>query len=90
MTDSYSPASKRVLREILRKWDPEGLIEMGLPKNEYDPEVERICAQLEEVNNAEEMAALLKTTLSNMFCREYSQLECRKFGNIIYRRLVGG
>jgi len=82
--------SEQIVQDVLREWDPEGLIEMGLPANEYNPEAERICNRLPEVESAEQMTSLLQGVFSQMFSRDYALEECEEPGNEIFRRLPSG
>lgn len=87
MTSNSAPPPEDVVREILLDWDPEGLLEMGAPEDEYDPEVERVVKHLSEIETPEEMIDLLRAVFSHMFARDYAWDECKQAGNELFRRL---
>ena len=78
---------ERVVRDVLRDWDPEGLIEMGLPENEYEPEAKRICDRIATVSSPEDVIDLLQAVFTWMFGRAYSWQECRAPGKLLFQRL---
>jgi hypothetical protein len=55
------------LRELVNSWDPVGLIEAGLPEDEYDCVVGPILRRLEERQNAAAIAAFLDSEFCDHF-----------------------
>lgn len=58
---------KNTVAAILYRADPEGLVPMGVPDDEYDSEAEIILDRLAEVHNVDEMAALVANVLRQQF-----------------------
>lgn len=94
MLNSSSPSgeenpSKQIIREMLREWDPEGLIDLGAPEDEYEPEAERVSSRLENIESTSDMIELLRGTFSHMFGREYSGDEGQEPEKRPFRKLRG-
>lgn len=85
---SPEPApAKQLVREVLRAWDPEGLIELDLPEKEYEPEVKEITRRVGAVEGKAGMINLLREVFSQMLGRDYSREECEKAGKRLYQKL---
>jgi hypothetical protein len=53
--DQQNPPSLAAVRAVLNEHDPEGLLELGAPADEYDPEAEefvRLLARGDEIKSA--------------------------------------
>ena len=55
------------IREIINKHDPIGLIAIGAPEDEYDPEVKTIVYQLKDVRTIAQMQDLVYQELLRWF-----------------------
>lgn len=58
---------KNTVAAILYRADPEGLVPMGVPDDEYDCEAEIILDRLVEVHNVDDMATLVANVLRQQF-----------------------
>ena len=52
-------ATRKAIRGILRRCDPIGLIRLGAPPDEYDPEVGTIMPRLEEATSQLELRRIV-------------------------------
>ncbi len=56
-----------VLRNKINKFDPQGLIGVGAPENEYDSEIQKILTALQGEITPEELAEKIKDIFSKSF-----------------------
>ena len=62
--------TSKIIREILNKHDPMGLIAIGCPVNEYDPEVSRIVQINPIALNVQEFGLKIYEVFVVMFSKE--------------------
>lgn len=55
------------IKELVNKYDPINLIDMGCPKDEYDGEVRRIIEVLKKASNPEQLRDLIYGIFVDMF-----------------------
>lgn len=55
------------IRELVNKYDPIHLIDMGCPEDEYDGEVKRIIKGFKKTSNPEQLRNLLHGIFVEMF-----------------------
>lgn len=60
----------KILREIINKADPMGLISQGAPEHEYDQEVSLILPKISKNKNNDEVANIIQDVFVNMFGEE--------------------
>jgi len=60
------------IEEILIKYDPEGLISIGAPKDEYRPEAFYIGGHIKQTASLEEIATICRQIFSEMFDDTYT------------------
>jgi hypothetical protein len=65
-------ADKKVqlLKKIINKSDPIGLLDMGTPKDEYESEIRQIAAGLDKCNNENDVTELVYGIFVKMFDEE--------------------
>ncbi len=71
------------IRDVLKRADIEGLIEIGAPKDEYDPEAEMIWQRIsvagpaDQLFNEETVVAIIRRVWEEMFELDSHNLEKR-------------
>ncbi len=58
------------LREIVNKEDPIGLIGMGAPADEYDPEISAILPKIKECKSVESLQTMIHAVFVKWFDKE--------------------
>jgi hypothetical protein len=72
------------LREIVNNNDPTGLISMGAPIDEYEPEVKTIIVQLDNTNDENEVLDLVFSEFEKWFGDAGRKENYLKLANDIY------
>ncbi|AQQ53217.1 DUF1871 family protein [Planococcus lenghuensis] len=62
------------VKSIVDEWDPIGLLNLGCPGDEYDPEIREIVALLPHVKSVDELALRIRQVLIKWF-EEYLSIE---------------
>lgn len=76
-----------IVSRHINDWDPEYLLEMGAPDDEYDLEIERIVDDVLVSKNDLEIAESIKYTFEHYFKRKYPFEECHKVAKEICKEL---
>lgn len=73
------------LREIVNNHDPIGLIEIGCPIDEYDPEVKTIIVKLDLAKTEEDIHNLIFNEFTEWFGDMVKKENLSKMANDIYK-----
>ena len=91
-----SVRARTVIGEVIDRWDPCGLLALGAPANEYDPEVDDLAGRLSELTSAEACARQLSEVFQHWFgpSRRFEAEHLREVGDALFgalseARLVG-
>ncbi len=81
----------QVIREIINKWDPIGLLKLGAPRGEYDLEINRISCKIEKIKNVQELADVIYNVFNetfnyHTFDRKY--LECKIVAEEMWNKIM--
>lgn len=63
-----------VVKSIIDEWDPIGLLNLGCPEDEYDPEIKDIVALLPNVKSVDELALRIRQVFIKWF-EEFISIE---------------
>lgn len=63
-----------LVKKIIDEWDPIGLLHLGCPNDEYDPEIDDIVKLLPQVNSVNELALGIRQVFIKWF-EEYLSIE---------------
>ena len=78
-----------VVGEVVRNWDPYGLLQSGMPDNEFDAEIAKVVAAIPRINSATDASRALSVAFSDSFEPEsFSEASCAEPGVELYSRLV--
>jgi hypothetical protein len=64
------------VKEVIDEWDPIGLLGMGCPDDEYDPEIRDIVRLLSIINSIDELAVRIQKVFINWFEEEMPIVKC--------------
>lgn len=86
--DDYERAL-RVVSDVVRRWDPYGLLAGGCPPDEFDSEIAAVVTQVPRIHSASDAAHALSRVFSSSFEPERFQPEdCAEPGVDLYRTLL--
>jgi hypothetical protein len=64
------------VKKAIDEWDPIGLLGMGCPDDEYDPEIRDIVRLLSEINSLDELAVGIQKVFIKWFEEEIPIVKC--------------
>jgi len=73
---------KTKLTALLLRHDPVGLVKMGVPKDEYEPESRRILERAQPNATAANLAALAREVFVEMFDADLIEIDQEAFGKL--------
>lgn len=78
---------KKETRKIMNKYDPIHLLQMGCPKDEYNPEIQEIIKHKKKVKNSKEMHNLVYNTFVKMFDKKIAgpKKNCQHLSRELHR-----
>ena len=84
-----SQSIAEVVRKEINKDDPIGLISMGTPHDEYDPEVKEIVRKISKAGGVEKLQNLVHKTFVEFFGAEIakSKYKYKKLASNIFNRI---
>ncbi|WP_316571766.1 DUF1871 family protein [Neobacillus sp. YIM B06451] len=65
-----------LVKEVIDEWDPIGLLGMGCPDDEYDPEINDIVKRLSNITSVDELAQEIQEVFLKWFGENLSTGEC--------------
>src|SRR5690349_18042096 len=78
-----------VTAQVVRKWDPLGLLASGAPTDEYDPEITSLVAQIPRIHTAVDAAHAISRIFASSFEPDSFTVEiCSEAGKNLYAALV--
>jgi hypothetical protein len=80
-TDKYI-----IVKEIIDEWDPIGLLNMGCPIDEYDPEIRDIVQLLRNINSVDELAIEINKVFIKWFEEDLTFGKCYPVALKIWNR----
>lgn len=63
-----------IVKSVIDEWDPIGLLYLGCPEDEYDPEIKDIVALLSNATSVDELALIIREVFIKWF-EEYLSVE---------------
>ena len=86
--EDYEKAFETVA-EVIRQWDPDGLLAGGAPRDEYDREIAKIVTSIPKISCALDATRTISDVFSEMFDpADYAPEKCSATGSLLYTRLV--
>jgi len=76
-----------VVGEIIREWDPDGLLAGGAPPDEYDGEIARILPHVRQIQSAADAAAVVSGVFASAFGRDDSSEAYAAVGERLFSAL---
>ena len=87
-TSAQYAQTLHIIRDTLHRWDPNGLIEGGAPKDEFNAEVEQIAVYLPHMRSNTDTARAISEVFSKAFAPDEFPLEnCMEVGDDLYQSL---
>jgi len=79
----------QVVREIVHRWDPYGLLAGGCPPHEFDREIATVVTQIARIQGRADAACALSRVFSSAFEAEgFRPDDCAKAGTELYEALL--
>ncbi len=81
--------AKETVRRVVNQWDPYGLLRLGCPVDEFDPEVDEIVRQLGKLKSPFDAANIISQTFSNWFYDpvKFCPANCIEVGERLFEKL---
>ncbi|WP_164745663.1 DUF1871 family protein [Neobacillus mesonae] len=64
------------VKEIIDEWDPIGLLGMGCPDDEYDPEINDIVGLLSNIKSVDELTVGIQKVFIEWFEEDLTTKKC--------------
>ncbi|WP_041808133.1 DUF1871 family protein [Evansella cellulosilytica] len=80
-------SANNVVTKHVNNWDPELLLEMGAPDDEYEFEIERITKEISRCQDEIEVAEVIKDIFDDSFGRDFPLEECLEIAKKIWVNL---
>jgi hypothetical protein len=78
----------RVVRQVVRRWDPYGLLASGCPPDEFDREIVAVVNQIPPIRSSTDAAHALSRVFSSAFDRQrFRPEDCVVAGAELYEAL---
>ena len=68
--------TKNVIKSVVDKNDPVGLLGLGCPEDEYEPEIDRIFARIQAGMTVKEIAGIIHAVFLEMFNESIDRKLC--------------
>lgn len=81
--------AKKIVTNTINNWDPEGLLEIGAPDDEYESEIEYIVECVLDCKNEIELAEEMQYKFTRMLGRHFDFDICLAKAKKIWRDLYG-
>ncbi len=72
-----------IIKEVVDKNDPMGLLSMGCPEDEYKPEIDRLSLRIREDMTKEEISTIIYNVFLDMFSQPIDKALCDKMAQEI-------
>jgi hypothetical protein len=77
-----------VVRAVIHKWDPYGLLAGGAPQEEFDREIASVVSQIPRISSTEDAANVVSRVFSSSFEPDIFRVEhCTEVGENLYLAL---
>ena len=74
--------------DVIRKWDPYGLLAGGAPRDEWNSEISSLVAQISRMRSASDAAAAVSRVFaSSLECNSFTPDACAEVGADLFARL---
>jgi hypothetical protein len=78
-----------VVGQVIRTWDPYGLLATGAPSDEFDGEIAAVVRQLDRINSPGDAAAAISRVFASSFvARDFTPPDCGDVGEHLYAALI--
>lgn len=78
-----------VVGQVIREWDPYGLLAGGAPQDEFDGEIAALVGQLDRINSPRDAAEALSRVFTSSFeADHFTPVQCREVGENLHTALV--
>jgi hypothetical protein len=75
-----------IVKDVIDEWDPIGLLDMGCPVDEYDPEIRDIVQLLRNINSVDELAIEINKVFIKWFGEDLTIEKCYPFALKIWNK----
>ncbi|WP_339147161.1 MULTISPECIES: DUF1871 family protein [unclassified Sutcliffiella] len=75
------------VKEVIDEWDPIGLLSMGCPEDEYDPEIRDIVRLLCDIKSVNELAVGINKVFIKWFEEDLTIEKCYPVALKIWNKL---
>lgn len=76
------------VKKVIDEWDPIGLLSMGCPDDEYDPEIKDIVQLLSNIESVDEFADGIQKVFFKWFQEELNMEKCYQAALKIWNKLT--
>ena len=76
-----------LVKEVVDEWDPIGLLGMGCPDDEYDPEIKDIVQLLSNIKTVDELTRVIQKVFIKWFEEDLTIEKCYPVALEIWNRL---
>lgn len=74
------------VKEVIDEWDPIGLLGMGCPDDEYDPEIKDIVLLLSNIESVDKLAVKIQKVFIKWFEEELPIEKCNLVALKIWKK----
>ena len=81
------PSMNVMIKNVIDKHDPMGLLAMGCPDDEYIPEVKKLAPQINKDMTEQEISTLIRDVFVEMFSQPIDKTICDKMAHEITEKM---
>ena len=81
------PSMRTLIKNVIDKYDPIGLLDMGCPDDEYIPEVKKLAPQINKDMPEQEISTLIRDVFVEMFSQPIDKTICDKMAHEITEKM---
>jgi hypothetical protein len=75
------------VKEVIDEWDPIGLLSLGCPDDEYDPEIKDIVKLVSQIKSIDEIAVGIQEVFNKWFGENINIEKCNPVAIKIWNKL---
>jgi len=81
--------AEEIIRQVIRDWDPYGLLASGAPADEFDSEIKAAAKQIDRINSPRDAAEVISRVFTSSFeAGIFTPIDCREVGERLHAALI--
>jgi Domain of unknown function (DUF1871) len=79
-----------VVGQVIRAWDPYGLLAGGAPADEFNREIAAVVRQIDRINSSRDAAEVISRVFASSFSERdlFTPIKCFEIGECLHAALI--